>query len=324
MSIRIGIVGYGNLGRGVEQAITKQPDMELRGVFTRRDPASVDTASGVGVFAYDDLLGDASPELDVLILCGGSRSDLPVQTPELAARYNVIDSFDTHARIPEHFEAVSRTAATTTAIISCGWDPGLFSINRIYAEAVLLDGVTSTFWGKGLSQGHSDAVRRVPGVADGVQYTIPSEAAMAAARAGEASGASATSKHTRHCYVVAEPGADIEEIRTAITTMPDYFADYDTTVEFITAEELARDHQAMPHGGFVIHSGHTSPGNQQVIEYSLQLGSNPEFTASVLVAYARAAYRLAQQGTFGALTPFDVAPGLLHPRDATDLRKHYL
>src|SRR5699024_8944402 len=251
--------------------------------------------------------------LDVLILCGGSRTDLPEQTPELAARFTVVDSFDTHARIPEHYEAVGAKISATTAIISTGWDPGLFSINRVYAEAVLPTGQTSTFWGKGLSQGHSDAVRRVPGVAAGVQYTIPAPEAMEAARAGRAGEAPASSKHERHCYVVPEDGADPETIREAIVTMPDYFADYDTTVEFITAEELETNHQGMPHGGFVIRSGLTSAESRQVIEYSLALGSNPEFTASVLVAYARAAHRLHTRGAHGVFSPSDIAPGLFHP-----------
>lgn len=324
MPIQIGVVGYGNLGRGVELALGAQPDMELAGVFTRRDPVSMRVAPGTSVYPYTDLLSDPGVDLDVLILCGGSRSDLPEQTPELAARYNVVDSFDTHAKIPEHFAAVENKRAPTSSIISCGWDPGLFSVNRVYAEAVLPTGDTSTFWGKGLSQGHSDAVRRVAGVQDAVQYTIPSEVAMAKARAGEATDGSAASKHNRHCYVVAEPDADTDEIRTAITTMPDYFVDYDTSVEFISAEELARDHSAMPHGGFVIHSGETSPGARQVMEYSLKLGSNPEFTASVLVAYARAAHRLAKEENYGVFTPFDIAPGLLHPRDPAWLRKNYL
>lgn len=319
MPINIGIVGYGNLGAGVERALTHQPDMRTVGVFTRRSAAEVTTSTGVPVRPYAELI-ESQVDVDVLILCGGSRADLPEQTPQLAARYNVIDSFDTHAKIPDHFEAVGKTAQNTTAIISCGWDPGLFSINRVYAQAVLPTGATSTFWGKGLSQGHSDAVRQVPGVADGVQYTIPSEEAMQAAREGQANDLPADQKHKRHCFVVAEQGADEEEIRHAIVTMPDYFANYDTTVEFITAEDLAQNHQAMPHGGFVIHSGYTDEQSHSVIEYSLSLGSNPEFTASVLVAYARAAYRLATQEVSGVFTPFDIAPGLLHPKDGAHLR----
>lgn len=320
MTIHIGIVGYGNLGRGVERAIEVNEDMHLAGIFTRRAPGEVQPASRAPVRPYDDLLADEALDLDVLILCGGSRSDLPEQTPELAASYNVVDSFDTHARIPQHYEAVGAQVSATTAIISAGWDPGLFSINRVYAEAVLPSGETSTFWGKGLSQGHSDAVRRVPGVAGGVQYTIPSPAAMAEARAGRAGHTPASARHQRHCYVVPEEGADLPQVRDAILTMPDYFAGYDTTVEFITADELARDHQAMPHGGFVIRSGLTSPQSRQVIEYSLTLGSNPEFTASVLVAYARAAHRLHGQSRHGVFTPFDIAPGLLHPAEPAHLR----
>lgn len=320
MTIQVGVVGYGNLGRGVERALEVNEDMHLAGIFTRRTPSEVQPASQTPVRPYDDLLTEQAVDVDVLILCGGSRSDLPEQTPELSARYNVVDSFDTHARIPQHYEAVAAQVSTTTAIISAGWDPGLFSINRVYAEAVLPRGETSTFWGKGLSQGHSDAVRRVPGVAGGVQYTIPSPEAMAEARAGEAGNTPAPARHQRHCFVVPKEGADVQEVRDAIVTMPDYFADYDTTVEFITAEELARDHQAMPHGGFVIRSGLTSPESRQVVEYSLTLGSNPEFTASVLVAYARAAHRLHAQTRYGVFTPFDIAPGLLHPADPAHLR----
>lgn len=324
MPVRIGIVGYGNLGRGVERAIEGNPDMELAGVFTRRDPQSVTTLTDVSVRPYRALLEADPVPLDVLILCGGSKSDLPEQTPELAARYSVVDSFDTHARIPDHYEAVGAAATRTAAIIACGWDPGLFSVNRVYAEAVLPQGETSTFWGKGLSQGHSEAVRGVPGVAGGVQYTIPSEAAMADARAGLGGQTPASAKHVRQCYVVAQPGADIDEIREAIVTMPDYFAEYETTVEFITAEELRRDHDQMPHGGFVIRSGGNPGRPRQVIEYSLTLGSNPEFTASVLVAYGRAAARLAQANDFGVFTPFDIAPGLLHPASAGELRASML
>lgn len=329
MSIRIGIVGYGNLGRGVELALENQPDMSLAAIFTRRDPREVTPVGEVTVRPYAELLdtvpltvksAGADSGVDVLILCGGSRTDLPEQTPELAGRYTVVDSYDNHAQVPKHFEAVEAAAASTAAIISTGWDPGLFSINRVYAEAILPRGHTSTFWGKGLSQGHSDAVRRVPGVAGGVQYTIPSESAMEEARAGRGGDVPAALKHKRHCYVVAEAGADLDQVRNTILTMPDYFADYDTTVEFITAEELHADHQAMPHGGFVIRSGQTSADSRQVIEYSLTLGSNPEFTASVLVSYARAAHRLATRGHYGAFTPFDVAPGLLHPGDPAHLR----
>ena len=319
MPIRIGIVGYGNLGRGVELAIAGQPDLALAGIYTRRAPEALTPATPAPVRPYEDLLADdlaaAEQDLDVLILCGGSRTDLPEQTPELAARFTVVDSFDTHARIPEHYEAVGAKISATTAIISTGWDPGLFSINRVYAEAVLPTGQTSTFWGKGLSQGHSDAVRRVPGVAAGVQYTIPAPEAMEAA--GRAGRRHRRRRNTNALLVVPGTGRTDQE---AIVTMPDYFADYDTTVEFITAEELETNHQAMPHGGFVIRSGLTSAESRQVIEYSLTLGSNPEFTASVLVAYARAAHRLHTRGEHGVFTPFDIAPGLLHPADPAHLR----
>lgn len=320
--IRIGIVGYGNLGRGVEAAIRLNPDLELVGVFTRRDPASVVTASAdTRVYPITDLEQDRA-RADVLILCGGSRDDLPDQSPALAARYSLVDSYDNHARIPEHFDAVDEAAraAGTTAIISVGWDPGLFSLNRLYGEAILPQGATYTFWGRGLSQGHSDALRRVPGVAGGVQYTHPSETAIARVRAGENPELTTRERHTRECFVVLAEGADPERVRAEIEQMPDYFAPYDTTVHFISADELARDHQGMPHGGFVIRSGRTSKHHGQVVEYRLDLESNPEFTASVLVAYARAAARLARAGDHGAKTAFDVAPGLLSPRSAEQLR----
>lgn len=324
MSIRIGIVGYGNLGRGVETAIRLQSDMELVGVFTRRDPAQVATG-GAAVFALDSL-ADRRDGIDVLVLCGGSKSDLPEQTPELAAQFTVVDSYDNHGQIPQHFAAVDAAAraAGTTAVISTGWDPGLFSINRLYGEAILAQGETYTFWGRGLSQGHSDALRRVPGVAGAVQYTIPAEHAIERVRAGEQPELTTREKHDRQCFVVLEDGADAEQVREAIVTMPDYFAPYDTTVTFITAEELARDHTGMPHGGFVIRSGASSSGTTQTIEYRLQLDSNPEFTASVLVAYARAAARLAAAGDHGAKTPFDIAPGLLSPKSAAELRAELL
>ncbi len=320
--IRIGIAGYGNLGRGVEAAIGQNPDMTLVGVFTRRAPQDVATLSPeTPVFAYDELSG-GQHQIDVLILCGGSKDDLPVQSPELAARFNIVDSFDTHARIPEHFAAVDAPAreAGTTALISAGWDPGMLSINRILGEALLPEGDTYTFWGRGLSQGHSDAVRRVPGVAGGVQYTLPSETAIAAVRAGERPELATRDKHVRECFVVLEDGADADAVREAIVTMPNYFADYDTTVNFITAEELARDHSAMPHGGFVLRSGVSGQGHNQGIEYRLTLGSNPEFTASVLVAYARAVHRLNTSGHTGAVTVFDIAPGLLSPKTPEQLR----
>ena len=324
--IRIGIVGHGNLGRGVEAAVAKNPDMVVAGIYTRRDPASLTPlVAGTPVFAMADLDGHVG-QVDVLVLCGGSKDDLPVQTPALAARFNVIDSFDTHARVPEHFAAVDQAARAgqTTALISAGWDPGMFSLNRVYGEALLPDGATYTFWGKGLSQGHSDAIRHVPGVAGGVQYTIPVDAAVEAVRSGTRPQLSTRQKHQRECHVVLQPGADAEAVRQAIVTMPHYFDEYDTTVHFISAEELKAKHSAMPHGGFVIRSGNTSAEHKQVIEYRLRLDSNPEFTSSVLVAYARAVHRLAAQGQHGAKTVFDVAPGLLSPLSAETLRKNYL
>lgn len=325
MAIRIGIVGYGNLGRGVETAVTSQADLELAGIFTRRDPAGLKTVTGAPAFALADIDSHAD-DIDVLVLCGGSATDLPEQTPDLAARFNVVDSFDNHAHIPEHFAAVdaAATAGGTTAIISTGWDPGMFSINRVYGEAVLPHGDTYTFWGRGVSQGHSDALRRIPGVVGAAQYTLPAEAAIASVRAGERPELTTRQKHTRECWVVLEEGADAEAVREAIVTMPDYFEPYDTTVNFISAEELARDHSGLPHGGFVFRSGETSTGIKQTIEYGLTLDSNPEFTASVIVAYARAAARLAAKGDHGAKTVFDIAPGLLSPKSAADLRKEIL
>lgn len=323
---RVGIVGYGNLGRGVEAAIGLNPDFELVGVFSRRDPLSVATVvPDTPVYALSELDGFAE-RIDVLILCGGSKSDLPEQTPELAARFTVVDSFDTHARVPEHFAAVDAAARAggNVAIISTGWDPGLFSLNRLFGEAILPVGETYTFWGRGLSQGHSDALRRIPGVAGAVQYTLPSESAIERVRAGEKPALTTREKHDRECFVVLEDGADADAIREAIVTMPDYFEPYDTTVHFITAEELARDHAGMPHGGFVIRSGESSAGTSQTIEYRLALDSNPEFTSSVLVAYARAAARLAASGQQGAFTPFDVAPGLLSPKSPEQLRAELL
>ncbi|MGE8547771.1 MAG: diaminopimelate dehydrogenase [Alcaligenes sp.] len=324
--IRVGIAGYGNLGRGVELAIAQNPDMELVGVFTRRDPASVKLQNAsVPVHALDGI-EQHRDAIDVLILCGGSKNDLPEQGPALARWFNTVDSFDTHARIPEYHAAVDAAAqgAGTTALIAVGWDPGLFSINRLYGECVLPVGETYTFWGKGLSQGHSDAIRRVPGVAGGVQYTLPIEAAVQRVRNGEQPVLSTREKHKRQCFVVLAEGADADAVRQAIVTMPDYFADYDTEVNFIDADTLAREHSAMPHGGFVIRSGQSGAGTQQVVEYSLNLGSNPEFTSSVLVAYARAAYRMNQQGQIGAKTVFDVAPGLLSPKSPAELRKELL
>lgn len=320
--IRIGIAGYGNLGRGVEAALSQNPDMSLVGVFTRRAPEDVATLNPETPVFGQDALSEKQDQIDVLILCGGSKDDLPVQSPEFAAAFNIVDSFDTHARIPEHFAAVDvpARAAGTTALISAGWDPGMYSINRVVGEALLPEGDTYTFWGRGLSQGHSDAVRRVPGVAGGVQYTVPSETAIASVRAGDRPTLTTREKHVRECFVVLEEGADAETVREAIVTMPNYFAEYDSTVNFITAEELARDHKAMPHGGFVIRSGVTGEGNTQGIEYRLTLGSNPEFTAGVLVAYARAVHRLNTSGQVGAFTVFDVAPGLLSPKTPEQLR----
>lgn len=324
--IRIGIVGYGNLGRGVEAALEHHPDMALVGLFTRRDPSDLQPLSSrTAVYPMADLptLQDA---IDVLILCGGSREDLPKQGPELAACFNTVDSFDTHQRVPEYFAAMDAAARQhgKTALISVGWDPGLFSIHRLFGEALLPDGDTYTFWGKGLSQGHSDAVRRVPGVKAGVQYTLPSTTAIDQVRSGNRPQLSKQDQHTRECYVVLEEGADPGTVEQAITTMPHYFADYQTTVHFITEDELHRDHARMPHGGFVIRSGHTTAAHAQVVEYTLKLDSNPEFTASVLVAYARAAYRLNRQGEHGAKTVFDVAPGLLSPESPAALRKRLL
>lgn len=326
--IRVGIAGYGNLGRGVEAAVSRTGDMELVGVFTRRDPASVAPQSeATRVYGQDDL-ARFEDTLDVLILCGGSKSDLPEQGPELAARFTTVDSYDTHAQIPEYFAAVDGPARShnNTAIISTGWDPGLFSLNRVYAESILSSGSTYTFWGKGVSQGHSDAVRRVPGVAAGVQYTIPAEPAIDSVRAGENPELSTKQKHTRECYIVLEEGADADEVREAIVTMPHYFEPYDTQVNIVSEQELRRDHAGIPHGGFVIRSGETgiegseAGTDQQVYEFSLKLGSNPGFTSSVLVAYARAAHRMTVKGDTGAKTVYDVAPGLLSPKTPEQLR----
>lgn len=324
--IRIGIAGHGNLGRGVEAAIEKNPDMQLAGIYTRRSPEQLTPRQASTPVFSMGVLPEHVDRIDVLILCGGSKEDLPRQGPELAALFNTVDSFDTHARIPEYFAAVDKPARANrkTALISAGWDPGMFSINRVLSEALLPDGETYTFWGDGLSQGHSDAVRRVPGVAGAVQYTRPVPEAVELVRNGARPVLSTREKHRRECFVVLEEGADAEAVRKAIVTMPDYFADYDTTVNFISADELARDHQAMVHGGFVIRSGNTSAENTQVVEYSLKLGSNPEFTASVLVAYARAVHRMHQLGQYGAITVFDVPPGMLSPRSAEQLRAEYL
>lgn len=324
--IRVAIAGHGNLGRGVEAAILHNSDMRLVGIYTRRpaeqiSPRRPDTP----VFAIAELAGHAD-RIDVLILCGGSKEDLPQQGPEYAALFNTVDSFDTHARIPDYFAAVDAPARANrkTALISAGWDPGMFSINRVLGEALLPDGETHTFWGDGLSQGHSDAVRRIPGVAGAVQYTRPVPAAMEQARSGSRRMLTTREKHQRECFVVLQEGADAERVRDTIIRMPHYFADYDTTVNFISAEELARDHAAMVHGGFVIRSGNTTAGTAQTIEYNLKLESNPEFTASVLVAYARAAHRLHCMGQYGAKTVFDVPPGLLSPKSAEQLRAEQL
>lgn len=328
MKTRIGILGYGNLGKGVECAVKEANDMELVAVFTRRDPKNVTILTENVPVCHIDEAADWKDKIDVMILCGGSATDLPVQTPQFASMFNVIDSFDTHARIPEHFAAVDKAAkeAGKVAVISVGWDPGMFSLNRVYANAILPDGKDYTFWGKGVSQGHSDAVRRIKGVKDAKQYTIPVEAALEAVRNGENPDLTTRQKHTRECFVVAEEGADLAQIENDIKTMPNYFSDYDTTVHFISEEELKRDHSGIPHGGFVIRSGKTgwNDENNHVIEYSLKLDSNPEFTSSVLVAYARAAYRMNKEGQSGAKTVFDVAPAYLCAADGAELRKHLL
>ena len=325
--IRIGIVGYGNIGRGVEQAIKRNEDMELAAVFTRRDPASVKVATeGTKVVHLDDMLS-MKGDVDVMVLCGGSATDLPVMGPEIAANFNTIDSFDTHAKIPEYFANVDKAAkeGNNISIISVGWDPGMFSLNRLYAESILVQGSTYTFWGKGVSQGHSDAIRRIPGVKNAIQYTVPVDEAVAQVRSGSEPKLTTRDKHTRECYVVAQEGANKAEIENAIKTMPNYFDEYNTTVHFISEEELKRDHSKMPHGGFVIRTGETGEeGNKHVIEYSLKLDSNPEFTASVLIAYARAAYRLNQKGENGARSVFDIAPALLSMKTPEQLRKEIL
>lgn len=321
--IRIGIAGYGNLGRGVELAVAQNDDMELVGVFTRRDPSTVSTVTGIKAYTMDDAVKMAG-DIDVMIICGGSATDLPKQTPELAKYFNVIDSFDTHARIPEHFANVDKAAKESgkLAFISLGWDPGLFSLNRLYAESILPKGKTYTFWGKGVSQGHSDAIRRVEGVKRGIQYTVPIEAAMDAVRSGSQPELTTRQKHLRECWVVAEEGADLAKIEESIKTMKNYFDEYDTTVNFITEEEFDAVHNKMPHGGFVMRSGLTGDGEKthQMIEYSLKLESNPEFTASVLVCYARAISRLSAEGATGCKTAFDIAPAYLSPLSGEELR----
>ena len=328
MAIRIGVLGYGNLGRGIECAIRQNQDMELVAVFTRRDPQQVKIQTeGVSVYKVDQI-AEFQDRIDVLMLCGGSATDLPKQTPEYAKYFNVIDSFDTHANIPQHFADVDEVAKANghVAMISVGWDPGMFSLNRLYAASILPEGKDYTFWGKGVSQGHSDAIRRVKGVKDGKQYTIPVDAALEAVRSGSNPELTTRQKHTRECFVVAKEGADLAQIEHDIKTMPNYFSDYDTTVHFISEEELKRDHSGIPHGGFVIRSGKTGLNKEHnhIIEYSLKLDSNPEFTASVLVAYARAVYRMKQEGMKGCKTVFDVAPAYLSPMSGEELRAHLL
>ncbi len=327
MSIRVGIAGYGNLGKGVESALLHTEDMELVGIFTRRAPETVKTATGAPVYSWDEAK-NMQNDIDVMILCGGSANDLPTQTAEMAQYFNVIDSFDTHANIPEHFDMVDAVSKKSgkISIISVGWDPGLFSLNRLFGQAILPDGCDYTFWGKGVSQGHSDAIRRIPGVKDGKQYTIPSDEALERVRNGENPELTTREKHTRECFVVAEEGADKEEIRKAIVTMPNYFADYDTTVHFISQEELDRDHSGIPHGGVVFRTGVTGINGEHkhVIEYKLTLDSNPGFTSSVLVAYARAAFRMHSENQCGCKTVFDVAPAYLHPASPEEQRKTLL
>ena len=328
MSIRIGIYGYGNLGRGVESAIKQNPDMELVAVFTRRNPKDLTINTPTAKVCHTDDAKNMTGDIDVMILCGGSATDLPTQTPEIASMFNCIDSFDTHAKIPEHFANVDKMAQKSgkVAIISCGWDPGMFSLNRLYASAILPDGEDYTFWGKGVSQGHSDAIRRIEGVVDARQYTIPVEEALDAVRSGNAPKLTTRQKHTRECFVVVEDGADKARIEKEIVTMPNYFADYDTTVHFISKEELDRDHKNLPHGGFVIRSGRTGENgqNRHIIEYSLKLDSNPEFTSSVLVCYARAAYKMSAEGMKGCKTVFDVAPAYLTSKSGEEIRKAML
>lgn len=326
--MKIGILGYGNLGRGVELAVAQNPDMELAAVFTRRNPDDVKIlTNGVPVLPIDKAK-EMKDEIDVLILCGGSATDLPVQTPEYAEYFNVVDSFDTHARIPEHFAAVDAAAKKSgkTAVISVGWDPGMFSVSRMYANAILTNGSDYTFWGKGVSQGHSDAVRRIDGVKDARQYTIPVPEAVEAVRSGSNPELSTRQKHTRECFVVAEKGADLARIENEIKTMPNYFSDYDTTVHFISQEEMDRDHSGIPHGGMVIRSGKTGKDNEHnhIIEYKLTLDSNPEFTASVIAAYARAAYRMNNEGSIGCKTVFDIPPAYLSNKSGEELRKTML
>ena len=324
--MKVGILGYGNLGRGVEAAIKKSEDMELVAVYTRRDPSTLTIATPSAAVKSTADLDTGKEDIDVLIICGGSATDLPEMTPKYAAMYNVIDSFDTHANIPTHFANVDKAAKESghIGLISCGWDPGMFSLNRVYAASILPDGQAYTFWGKGVSQGHSDAVRRIDGVKDARQYTIPVPAALERVRAGENPELTTREKHTRECFVVAEEGADLARIENEIKTMPNYFSDYDTTVHFISEEEMKRDHSGLPHGGSVIYTGTSSEGTKHVIEYSLNLDSNPEFTGAVLVAYARAVARMAAKGEKGGRTVFDVAPAQLSPLSGDELRAHML
>ena len=324
MSIKIGIIGYGNLGRGVENAIRQNPDMELSAVFTRRNPDSIKISTETAEVANISDIAKWQDKIDVMILCGGSATDLPVQTPEYAKYFNVIDSFDTHAKIPEHFANVDKPAKESgkVAIISVGWDPGMFSLNRLYANAILPEGKDYTFWGKGVSQGHSDAVRRIAGVKNAKQYTIPVDSAVEAVRSGVNPDLTTRQKHIRECFVVLEDGADSAKIENEIKTMPNYFADYDTIVNFISEEEFVRDHSAIPHGGMVIRSGKTGANkeNQHLVEYRIKLDSNPEFTSSILVAYARAAYRLNKEGVSGCKTVFDIAPAYLTSKSGEEIR----
>lgn len=328
MSIRIGVYGYGNLGRGVECAVKQNPDMELAAVFTRRDPKTVKILTESAAVCNVADVEQWKDKIDVMILCGGSATDLPVQTPELAKMFHVVDSFDTHARIPEHFANVDASAKENgkVAVISCGWDPGMFSLNRLYASAILPEGKDYTFWGKGVSQGHSDAVRRIAGVKNAKQYTIPVEEALEAVRSGANPDLTTRQKHTRECFVVLEEGADPAKVEQEIVTMPNYFADYDTTVHFISEEEFMADHAGIPHGGFVIRSGQTgwNGEHKHVIEYSLKLDSNPEFTSSVIAAYARAAYKMAEEGQKGCKTVFDIAPAYLSAKTGEELRANLL
>lgn len=323
--INIGILGYGNLGRGVEKAVRNNLDMELVAIFTRRNPSELKVNSDAQVVSVNEI-ENWKDKIDVLILCGGSATDLPEQSPEFAKIFNIVDSFDTHAKIPEHFKNVDKSAKETnhTALISAGWDPGLFSLNRLYANAILPNGKDYTFWGKGVSQGHSDAIRRIEGVLDARQYTIPVDSALESVRAGENPELTTRQKHTRECFVVLKDGADAKKVEQEIKTMPNYFADYDTTVHFITKEELNKNHSGIPHGGFVLRSGESSDGVKHLIEYRLKLDSNPEFTSSVLIAYARAVYRLNKEGSNGCKTVFDIAPAYLSAKTPEELRTEML